>query len=318
MKSIVTIAGCAALLAGVFFWEESRVSELKKQVGSLEEKLESLEADAIRQQEKSAAVSEQLSKAQRSRELKREAAKTESPAKGAELGETMRKVYENKAGQAMIKESNRQRASNIYGRLIDRLDLSPEEEEHFINLLAPALGEQDRVGMQLFGAKSDEERMQIIADMEKDQVDREEAIMTFLNNDEDFAEYERYHARKSEYEQIASINTVMEDLGSPMEPAQESQLIEAMFGARTETGLSEKWEGRQGFYQYGEPGVSKRFEDDWSSMQTNLNGRVGDILNDSQQVALQEHQKQVEQFILMGIRMAEGMIEGAKKQQGGQ
>lgn len=316
MKSTPLILAGATLLAGLVAIEEFRIAGLRDEIAGLKTSLAaagdtaSPDATASPTATIDAAPSPKILSKQE-RDARAAAARAKENA--SEFGAAVRKIYENPAGRAMIREENRRRAESIYSRLIGEFDLSEEEADHFLDLLAPSVGEQDRVGMALFNAKSDEERMNLIDQMEADQQARREAIQTFLNDEEDFSKYEAYHARKSEYEQISSIRTVMEESGSPLSYEQESQLIEAMFEARTETGLSEKWEGRQGFYQYAKPGISKRFESDWGDMQGNLEGRIGGFLDEAQQEALQQHQDQIEQFILMGIRMAEAMIAtGAK------
>ncbi|MEM1086027.1 MAG: hypothetical protein AAGI48_18095 [Verrucomicrobiota bacterium] len=313
MKTTGIIIGCTALVIGIVAVEESRISKLEARIEALEAEEAPAGADTIGNEEpKLVRKKNESSKAEPEPEM------AESATKSGESGfeDAIRKIYENKAGLAMVREESRIRANSIYARLIDEFELSPEEAKHFINLIAPSVGEQDRVGMELFNAKSGEESLAIIEKMEKDQAERLEAVREFLNHEEDFETFEDYHARQSEYEQLPALTSLMQDIGTPLSSEQESQLVEAMYAARTETGMTERWEGREGFYQFGEPGVSGRFEKDWDAMQSDLNGRVGDFLEPSQHDALKDHQQQIENFIMMGMRMAEGMIES--KRQGGE
>lgn len=315
MKSILVGAGLVVLLIGTVVWEESRVTALKGELDEAREKLVKLEKAAAKREAVASRAAKPSSPAARDREqvVKRDRSGEEGGEKKRDgLGETFRKIFENPAGRAMINEENKTRAARLYGALVEEFNLTEEEEEYFIELLAPGVGEEDAVGMKLFGANSDEEREQILDDMEQSQEERRQSVKDFLNDEEDFAKYERYQDRKSEYEQLPSIQAVMKETGSPMTSEQESALVEAMYEARTETGLSERWEGRAGFEQFGEPGASKRFEDDWVRMQGTLDGKVGGVLDEGQREAFGEHQEQIKQFALMGIRMVEGMIENAR------
>jgi len=232
------------------------------------------------------------------------------------LGETIRKMYENPAGRAILDAENKLRAQSLYGALIDDLDLSREEQEYFLGLLTPGIGEEDAVGMKLFGAKSDEEAGKILDGLDAAKAKRLEDVRDFLNDDEDFAKYERYQTRKGEYEQLPAIRGVMKAASAPLTPDQESALIDAMFEARNETGLTERWDGRAGFEQFGKPGVSKRFQSDWVAMQENLDGRLPDVLDESQTEAFSQHQTQYRDMIQMSFRMVETMIEAANEAAG--
>lgn len=319
MKTILLGGAIAVAAIGVVIWEESRIASLQEEIAAL--KGEALSpGEATAKQGASLASGTGSGVSPKSDRTKTAGAETEpddrdpNRAKGDQaLGETIRKIFENQAGLAMINEEHKGRAARLYGALIDDLNLTKEEEEYFINILAPGVAEQDMTGMKLFNAKSDEERLQIMDDMETAQKERRKAVADFLNSDEDFAKYETYQARKSEYEQLPGIRAVMEQAGVPMKADQEAALVEAMFDARTETGISERWEGRAGFMQYAEPGVSERFEKDWAQMQTALDQRTEGLLDEAQHKAFDQQQEQVKGFITMGIRMVESMTQSGQQ-----
>ena len=284
------------VVIGVVVWEENRIAGLKAEIASLKgDGLDPGKASARRGGSLNSGTEPNVAaKSDRTRIAKTDddpGDRDPTREKGDQaLGETIRKIFENPAGLAMINEEHKGRAARLYGALIDELDLTKEEEEYLINLLAPGVAEQDMTGMKLFNAKTDEERSQILDNMETAQKERRKAVEDFLNSEEDFAKYETYQARKSEYEQLPGIRAVMEQAGVPMKSSQEVALVEAMFEARTESGISDRWEGRTGFMQYGEPGVSQRFEKDWTQMQTALNGKTEDVLDEAQVKAFDQQQ----------------------------
>jgi len=328
MKTPLILIGCAVVVAGVIAWEESRVSTRDREITELRSKLgddgkgepaasrrviRTNEGRLPAKGEGGSAPSADLG----SGEGVGGGREPRGRSKGDQvLGETIRKMYENPAGRAILDVENKLRAQSLYGALIDDLDMSREEEEYFLGLLAPGISEEDAVGMKMLGAKSDEEAGRILDGLDATKAKRLEDVRDFLNDDEDFAKYERYQARKAEYEQLPAIRGVMKAAGTPLTADQESSLIDAMFEARNETGLTERWDGRAGFEQFGKPGVSKRFESDWVALQENLDGRLPDVLDGTQTEAFSQHQAQYRDMILMSFRMVETMIEAANEPAG--
>ncbi|MEM9081345.1 MAG: hypothetical protein AAGC74_11710, partial [Verrucomicrobiota bacterium] len=182
---------------------------------------------------------------------------------------------------------------------------------------AQNIGEGSTVGMKLLGAESREESMAILDQMEIDQEARKEAMREFLNSEKDFETYEKYAARQSEYQQLGGIRSVMDEIGEPLSFEQEERLVDAMYAARVESGMVENWEGRAGFLQHGRPGTSDRFETDWNEMQSDMEGDLQSILSGAQREAFLSQQEQTKGWVLMQIRMVEGMIEAARKENRG-
>lgn len=316
MKAIVVTVISLAVLIGVVVVEEGRISDLKKRIAALEKQPAELERGGG---ERSVAGPGRAStsigtKGDRPRSVEEGGSVAAGDGKG-DWAETFRKMMESPVGAAMIKEEHKTRAMRIYGGLIDSLNLSEEEREYFLGLVASGVGEEDAVGMKLFGAKTEEEAVGILDQMEADQEARRQAIKEFLNDDEDFASYEHFEARKEIYEQLPGLRAAMKETGSPITTDQEEQLVEAIYRASVDSGIDGEWKGRAGMEQFGEPGASERFQNQWRELQNALAGDVGTILeNPAQQEAFQEHQKQVGNMAMIGIQFVEGMIAG---QQGG-
>jgi hypothetical protein len=84
----------------------------------------------------------------------------EDPDKGSdqenrmtEIGTAMRKMADNPAAKAMFAQAHKGTALNIYGPLIEQLDLDDEEKDYFITLLAGEFAHQQEMGMKLMGIK---------------------------------------------------------------------------------------------------------------------------------------------------------------------
>lgn len=236
----------------------------------------------------------------------------------ADLGESLRKIMENPIGKAMMSEEGRIKASRIYRDLIKEMNLSDEEEEYFTGLLAADVGAEDATGMQLFNAKTDEERLAILDNMEAAKEERKQEIKDFLNNEEDFSRFRHYQDRRREYEQLSTVRSAISSSGTPLTEPQEEQLVEAMYASRNESGMARDWEGREGMQQFARPGVSDRFTADWEKMQGILSAKTGDILDEPQQMAFSAQQTQMRDLALFGIKMAEGMIQSKQNENSGE
>ncbi|YCM45894.1 hypothetical protein V2O64_07685 [Verrucomicrobiaceae bacterium 227] len=234
----------------------------------------------------------------------------------ADIGETLRKIIENPIGKAMMSEESRIKAARIYKGLIKEMNLNEEEEEYFTGLLAADIGSEDATGMKLLNATSDEERLAILEEMEAAKEKRKQEIKDFLGNDEDYDRFAHYQDRRREYEQLSSVKSAIASTGTPLSDPQESRLVEAMYDARTESGMITAWEGREGMQQFANPGVADRFTADWDKMQAILANKADPILQDSQKEAFVAQQTQMRDLALFGIKMAEGMIRAKQNTSG--
>lgn len=108
----------------------------------------------------------------------------------------------------------------------------------------------------------------------------------------------------------------MEDVGVPLDGAQEFALVEAMFGARQESGLKARWEGRARFEQFAGSGVGDRFAREGDEMQAGLGGKVTEILGVAHREAFGQQQEQVKNVVLMGLRMGESLSREPAGRQG--
>jgi len=307
-RSLIPWIVCAALVLAVIIYEESRVSDLETEIVTLKE---TIAAPSVMTRDLQPPESYPNTRYRRGG-LSRP---NERPKNDSELmGETFRQMMENPIGKAMINAEKKGKALAIYQNYLKELNLSEEEQEYFLGLVATDLGSEDATGMKLFSAKDDEERLQILDEMEADKKKFKEDVAKFLNNQEDYERVEHYEARKPEYEHLGSLRAAIAASGTPLDSGQENKLIEAMYESRMETGITEAWEGRAGFEQFAQPGVAGRFSEDWDRMQKSLGQKTNGLLNDAQQDAFEQQQGQFLDLTLIGLRMVEGMIQAANKE----
>lgn len=225
-----------------------------------------------------------------------------------DFGKAMRKMAENPAAQEMFKTGQVAAARMMYGDLLKKLNLSKEEEDYFLGVLAGEFADQQQMGMRMMGIKNAEDRKALMEEMEVNKQKRKEQITKFLNNDEDVAEFEKNQERLPERQQIGGIKAAIAQTGSPLSAEQETQLVDVMHRVRTSSGESKKWDGANAVEMFARPDVEEVFEQDWAAGQEALKGEVSNILNEEQAAAFFESQAQTKQMHLMGIRMMKNMM----------
>jgi hypothetical protein len=195
----------------------------------------------------------------------------------------------------------------MYEDYIETLDLSDEEAKHFRELLGSEISTQQEMGMKLMSA-TPEERKVLAEEMAEQKKLNDEAIKTFLNNDEDYDAYESYKERLPERQQLEGLRATMAAKDAAMNEETESKLIEAMHTARTQPGLAD-FSGDGAFEEIGKEGMIERFEQTWETQQEMLRAEVG-FLNDTQKEVFFEYQGQMKEFQMMSLKMAGQMMKG--------
>lgn len=221
------------------------------------------------------------------------------------FSKNIRKMWDSPAGKSMMGQGVKIAVAMMYEDYIETLDLSDEEAKHFRELLGGEIASQQEFGMKMMGA-TPEERKQLVEEMEERNRQNEEDIRTFLNNDEDFERFKDYKDRLPERQQLEGVRAAMVARDAEMDEETESRLVEVMHQARTQPGLPDFSQKAAYFESQGEDMVG-RFEETWKAQQDLLREEV-DFLSDVQQEAFFEHQQQLKEFQLMGLRMADKMM----------
>ena len=303
---IINIILVVALIAAVVI-QESRIAKLRSSLENHEKSELAYEQGSEAKRVSSESSSDEpASKTEREEKVASESNEEKTPAR--EFGKTMRKMAENPAAQAMFAHAHKASVLAMYGQLIDELDLSEEEKEYFVNLLAGDLADQQQLGMKLMGAQTDEERDALFAEMKESSDERKKAVKDFLNDDEDHEKFESYHERLAEYQQIPGIKAAMSAAGADLGPGQERKLVDAMYEARLEANGGKKRDDAEEFAKLQTPDAIEQFEQEWQRGQEILGQKLGGVLDETQMEALMQSQEQMKEFQLMGIKMMQGMM----------
>ncbi len=318
MKTSAWLAVVVAVAAGVTAIEESRIGRLRGQLADARQ-------DAPEKASTRAPAGADTAPARPERVMKPLAATrgdrqpdaadaapqaADSPAES--MQQSLRKMVENPAGRAMMNQGIRAMAGVWYAALVKDLELSPEEQEYFLDLIGAGFSRQQEVSMKMLGAKDAAERESIASELKAIENDQKEAIKDFLNNDEDNRRFLAYQERLPEYQQLDGLRAVMNEASAPLTPEQEAQVVDAMFRARTATPGSSQWQqgGTQGLEAIASGDAEKQFEQYWAAAAQQAATEVGTVLQGEQLAAFKRYQEQTKEMQLMGIRMAGQMFRG--------
>lgn len=309
------LAALIAVLALVVIIEESRIAKLRNALAAVTSS-ELSNAAAIPQTGTSRSADEIPAPTSPTRTKSRPEMKpgnprheTESPDES--FAKNVRKMWDNPAGKSMMNQGVKMAVAMMYQDLIDGLDLTTEESDYFKNLLGKEMAAQQELGMKMLGATPEEAR-KLSEELAQRAKENEEEIKKFLNNDEDFKSYKDYKNHLPERQQLDGIRTAMAEKGVPLDKETETKLVDAMYRART-TSSTPDLSGVKGLEAIQAGNMVETFEKNWEKQQEILLQETGSFLNEAQMAAFQEHQKQLKEMQLMGIKMAEQMMSGKSK-----
>ena len=228
------------------------------------------------------------------------------------FAKTARKMWDNPAGKSMMSQGAKMAVAMMYEDFVTGLNLGKEESDYFKNLLGKEIGEQQELGMKMLGA-TPEEQKSLTEEFKKRATATESEIKKFLNNDEDFKSYTDYKNHLPEHQQLDGIRTAMTTKGVPLDAETETKLVDAMYRARTESKAPDL-SGPNAMDEMMKGNIVETFEKSWEVQQQALQGETSKILNPAQMAAFQDYQKQAKEMQLMGLKMAEQMMSGKKKE----
>ena len=228
------------------------------------------------------------------------------------FAKTARKMWDNPAGKSMMSHGAKSAVAMLYADFVDGLHLGKEESDYFKNLLGKKIGDQQELGMRMLGA-TPEEQKSLAEELKKRGSDTEAEIKKFLNSDEDFKSYTDYKNHLPEHQQLDGIRTAMTTKGVPLDAETETKLVDAMYRARTESKAPDL-SGPNAMDEMMKGNLVETYEKNWEVQQQVLQTETSKILNEAQMTAFQGYQKQAKEMQLMGLKMAEQMMSGKKKE----
>jgi len=222
---IVVILGlCALCLAlGVFVFRSQReVARLSNDHASLKRQLEVATHEAAQKPADSAAdeqppvVDETATRAQDS------TATTSSPSAVSETDESperRRRIAEDAAAmmrspmmQQIMASQTAAAIQMTYRHLARQLEFAPEESDHFFKLLANKQTNIQNLGIQLMNpGLTDDQRTQTMQQLTAAWQDGEAKIREFLNDDADYAAYQKYSQQEPERREVGMFEDSLPD-----------------------------------------------------------------------------------------------------------
>ncbi|MCB1133768.1 MAG: hypothetical protein KDN05_21795, partial [Verrucomicrobiae bacterium] len=224
------------------------------------------------------------------------------------MARTVRKMWENPAGKAMMNQGAKFAVAMLYDDFIKTLNLTTEEADYFKQLLGAEISAQQELGMKMMGA-SPEDRAKLAEELKAKGEENDEAIRKFLNDEEDYQAFSDYKARAPERQQLEGLRATMQAKGIAMEPETETKLVEAMFMARTESDAPD-YSGPNAFAELAKGDVEATFEENWAKQDERLMKEVSGFLDPAGVEAVREFRGQMKEMQMMSLKMVRKMMGG--------
>ena len=259
-------------------------SDLAKKVADLEKKLDGLEKNA-------------------DSEVAANAPK-ENPMKA------MAQMLENPAMKDMMVAQQKAQMDLFFKGLYEKLNLSPEELEHFKGILTDMQMINVESGMKLMGENlTGPEREALLKKIKEDQDAAKARIKEFLNDESDYAYYEFYSTTLNERMTANGLNKSLAEKGIPLAPEQEEALVQLMYDERQKIAYEFDYNDQNKFdpTSLTEASVA-RFLEQQAQLQHNVASSAGTLLTPEQQEIFTQSQEQMRAMQEMGLKMAQQMF----------
>jgi len=288
MKALPAVLSTLIVGMVVFFVQEQRIQKLKDQISSIEPTPSSpKKTTRISTSSPSPSTSNKIASA------KNNSSRTVSDPQGDHEEKedplaSMSKIFETDAGKAMIKQGVEASLPLMYGDFIEGLDLEPEEQKYFKELLTERMMSQQLLGMKWMQA-DEAGREEIGLEMEKNSEENLKQIDEFLQNSEDSAAFKTYEKQLPERQQMAGIRNALKD--EPLAPETESRLVETMYQARLNSGEGTGSE-EENWQSLAETGNFNAIQNRWNETDAEIARTVPDVLSPAQTETFLAHWKQ--------------------------
>jgi len=145
----------------------------------------------------------------------------------------MRNIEDNLAMPGMnqiIRDQQRVLMADKYGRLIETYQLNDEEAEYFMELLLGRQMLQVDMGMKLMtGMLSDDERDELLQQVDADMKAFEQEIDWFLNSEADSEYFSYFEQTESERAVVNAVVDHLDSAGQPLAEGTDEELVAILF-----------------------------------------------------------------------------------------
>lgn len=154
----------------------------------------------------------------------------------AKSGGALREMFKSPAMKAMMEQQQAMQVDRGYSRLMAFLNLDETEKEHFKKLLVEREKAQMDLGLKMLDDNlTPEQRKQVTTQLEQQKKTFDDAIKTFLNDENDWKTFQGWEDTKPERTQLDTMGRSLFDAASaPLSAQQEEQLVNLMVQVRKE------------------------------------------------------------------------------------
>jgi hypothetical protein len=243
------------------------------------------------------------------------AASKAGPADAMAQGRKMwTEMMKNPAMKEVMKQQRAVMLESQYGKLFGRFNLSEEEKTFLKNLLSDRLALDSELGIKLMGDDvTPEQRSAIVKGHQDSKKASDARIRDFLNNEDDYAAFQKWEDTKGERMQVEMGRSLFENAGEALSPEQEQQLVDTMHRLRSSSDGANDFTKPENF----DP---SRFNDDEIARQLRrLDDQARQVyeaaskfLSPAQLQALRTWQQQMSSMTAASMQMAKAMFQGKK------
>ncbi|MGI8602243.1 MAG: hypothetical protein ACR2OZ_04505 [Verrucomicrobiales bacterium] len=199
-----------------------------------------------------------------------------------------------------------------YDRLMNRLQLSPEERDYFQRLLVEKQSNVQNLGMQFLNADLPaEERQALVKKIEEAWTAGEAKIREFLNDETDFAYYQTYNHQEAERKEVGMFEASLPEADT-LDAARSDNLANLQSEARKDFHFTVDFYDQRNF---GNPTVLnsaavQRFLDEQTEFQSQVAEKAAALLTPSQLAAFKQNQAAMRQMMNMQLTSIVQMANG--------
>lgn len=312
------------VFGGYFLSQRQKASQAETKVADLEAQLKKRqEADA-----KVVAKKEKQVKELRGRLNETTAVAVEKSSQVSQLEEALTAAKTNSAGNPLaemmkspeMKEMIRTQQKTVIGGMVDKnyaglfrdLNLNAEQSAALKDLIMKKSLEATDMGMSMLSGDLDDTKRKELARQIKETTDATTAQIKQFLGDQNYPQFEAYEKSMAERMQVGTFKDQMALGSTPLNPAQETQLIQALgeerqnFKFTTDFNDQSKFTGD--FAQYFSEERLAQFSQEMAQLDQRSLARAQQILTPEQYEAFAKSQATQRDMQIMGMKMAAKMF----------
>ncbi len=303
----------------------------QKKTGQAEAKVAELEAQLKQRQEgdaKTAAKKERQVKELRGRLNETTAVAVEKSTQVSQLEQALTAAKTNSPGNGLaemfkspeMKEMIKTQQKAVIGPIIDKsyssffqqMNMNAEQTTHLKDLLEKKMLGPSEVGVALLDGSLDQTKREELMKKVKDDTEAINAQIKQFLGDQNYQQFEAYEKVLPERMQVGTFKDQMTVAGTPLAPAQENQLIQAMSEERQNfkftTDYTDQSKINGNLTEFFTEERLNQFAQEKAELDKRSLARVQQILTPEQFEAFEKSQKTQRDMQMMGMKMAAKMF----------